>query len=503
MPINVNGYGRGQEILDIKERLEELENKAPSEGGTGSTVTSSSTNGNIKINGTETKVYDDTSIKNSISGKADINHTHTDLDSRITTLENAEPVASGGGDTVTHSGTNGSINVNGVDIAVYNDSDVRNLITAKADINHGHTINQVSGLVDSLAAKSDINHTHSSYETRLTNLENATPSSNTTVEQYDDTEIRSELALKADKTELHSHTNKSILDAFSLDLDGTTLLYNGKKVDSKNVNTYATSSTLPEAPDHGTLATVGADIYVYDKNADPQKVEKSPTMTANADPASGFTAYSNSENTGTESYKAFDNSTTTFFAPAGNTGSGMKYVGLSFGGNLLTIDTVDVLAYGADTAGYNPKNWSISILNESDVWVTVYSNTAETWTSGAYKTFTFTPVKAKDIRFNVTATHLSSYKPYFKDINVYGTTSGKWIRISAKDVSTQTIAAAGNVNIATTKTNPAVSVQIATANAGEYRNVKDSDLIDVLITSGNVKIVNNGSSSVTLRIIIS
>jgi hypothetical protein len=303
--------------------------------------------------------------------------------------------------------------------------------------------------------------------------------------------------------ELHTHSNKTVLDGLSTDGNGK-LLLNGTAVDTQGVKNYANSSLLPETAPHGTLVTANAsDIYVYDSTADPVKVEKSPTMTANADPASGFTAYSNSENTGTESYKAFDNSTTTFFAPAANTGSGMKYVGLTFGGNVLTIDSCDVLAYGADSAGYNAKNWSISILNESDVWVTVYSNTAETWTSGAYKTFSWTPVKAKDIRFNVTATHLSSYKPYFKDINVYGTTAGKWIKIGAKEVSTQTIAAAGNVSISTTKSNPVVSIQVATATAGEYRNVKDSDLIDVTMTSGSVKITNNGSASATLRVIIS
>lgn len=502
------------------------------EGGGSITVTEALQNGKITINGVEYEVYDDSEVQSDLSsiegrvgtletkpgyddselrtlinGKANTSHTHAKsditgldtLENRIATLEQSPSGA--GGDTVTHSGTNGSITVNGVDVAVYNDSEVKDLIATKADITHGHTMNQVSGLNDALAAKADVNHTHQDLSDRITTLENTPQSSGGTT--YDDTEIRSEIALKADKTELHTHSNKTLLDGFSLDADGKTLLLNGSKVDTKGVNTYASENALPEGQPHGTLATVGANIYVFDANADPVKVEKTPSnMTANND-GSGYVAYSNSENTGTESYKAFDNSTTTFFAPAANLGSGVKYVGLTLPAAVL-VDTFDFLPYGNDSAGYNPKNWKVEGLLEDGVtWTTLYSNTAETWTAGVVKTFTFTPVKIKDFRITTTATHLSSYKPYIKDVNVYGTIAGKWIKISAKEVYTQTIAAAGNASITSTKTNPTVNVQIATANAGEYRNIKDSDAIDVLITGSVVKVVNNGTASATLKIIIS
>jgi hypothetical protein len=52
-------------------------------GGGGSVVVDSAINGNIKVNGTEVKVYDDSSINTALNGKASSTHNHDGVYSSI------------------------------------------------------------------------------------------------------------------------------------------------------------------------------------------------------------------------------------------------------------------------------------------------------------------------------------------------------------------------------------------------------------------------------------
>lgn len=82
--------------------------------GSGSTtVTPSSINGNVRINGMETPVYNDAAIRALISG---------------------------GGSNVTASSINGNIKINGVETPIYNDAAIRTLIGGSAYIS-GKKIN--------------------------------------------------------------------------------------------------------------------------------------------------------------------------------------------------------------------------------------------------------------------------------------------------------------------------------------------------------------------------
>jgi hypothetical protein len=125
-------------------------------GGTTGDVGDSSINGNIILNGQEIKVYDDTSLKsliaakqptgdyatrtelsNGLSLKADITqlHSHTNkstldklTDDGVNLLFNGLALGNGGaGSTVSDSATNGNILVNGQELNVYNDNELRQI----------------------------------------------------------------------------------------------------------------------------------------------------------------------------------------------------------------------------------------------------------------------------------------------------------------------------------------------------------------------------------------
>jgi chitodextrinase len=124
----------------------------PNIGGGSSTIGNSTTNGNIVVNGIEIKVYDDTPLKTEVNDLKTTKHSHTnksELD-RLGVNENSKltidgvelvtgGVGSGEGSTVADSSTNGNILVNGSEIKVYDDTQIRQDINAKADINHEHT----------------------------------------------------------------------------------------------------------------------------------------------------------------------------------------------------------------------------------------------------------------------------------------------------------------------------------------------------------------------------
>lgn len=147
-------------------------------------------NGNIKVNGNEIVVYDDTQIKQSLDNKANISHTHKLSDITDIDLSNkingyvltydftsdkfvAKPVpgGNGGGSFVSDSTINGNIQIDGVETNVYDDTNLKN---SKANINHTHNIGDINNLQTSLDGKSNVGHTHNIGDvTNLqTNLDN-------------------------------------------------------------------------------------------------------------------------------------------------------------------------------------------------------------------------------------------------------------------------------------------------------------------------------------------
>lgn len=100
-------------------------------GGNGSTVGSSATNGNIKVNGAELQVYNDTTIKADITNLKAKEHSHSNVASldRIginelgkLTIDNVELPT--GGASVEASTTNGNIKVNGTEFTVFDASTI-------------------------------------------------------------------------------------------------------------------------------------------------------------------------------------------------------------------------------------------------------------------------------------------------------------------------------------------------------------------------------------------
>jgi hypothetical protein len=149
----------------------------PVVGAGTSDIGSSSINGNLIIDGIEIKVYDDALIRGDINNLKLSQHVHTNKDTldrlgvnlqNHLTIDGVEQSSIGGvgGSTVSDSSINGNILINGAEVKIYDDTILKNQIAAK----------QATG----------------DYATR--------------------TELSSGLLQKADTTQLHSHTNKTILD---------------------------------------------------------------------------------------------------------------------------------------------------------------------------------------------------------------------------------------------------------------------------------------------------
>jgi hypothetical protein len=132
-----------QELYLGTERGNELINKA-SNGSI--TVEDSSINGNIKINGQEVKIYDDTSVTLDVSGlQTELNKAFGQIKKLQDDLANL-PSGGGGGSTVGTSTINGNIKINGQEVKVYDDASLTESMKTKSNVGHTHTIADVTGL---------------------------------------------------------------------------------------------------------------------------------------------------------------------------------------------------------------------------------------------------------------------------------------------------------------------------------------------------------------------
>lgn len=130
-------------------------------GGSGSVVTHSTTNGNVVIDGNEVKVYDDNSVISNIGNLSNLTTTNkNNLVSAVNELQSAIP-------TVIDSVTNGNISVNGSEVAVYDDTTIKNNIGTLSNLSTTaknslvSAMNEVRGNVPtSLSGLSDVDVTN-------------------------------------------------------------------------------------------------------------------------------------------------------------------------------------------------------------------------------------------------------------------------------------------------------------------------------------------------------
>ena len=125
-------------------------------------------------------------------------------------------------------------------------------LSNKADKEHIHnqylTEHQdISGKVDKVNGKSLISDSEIA---RLSTLKN-----------YDDTDIKNTLNSKANKTELHSHTNKTVLDGIS---SAKVTEWNNKSTFSGNYNDLTNKPTIPTLNGYATEQYVNEEIKKID-----------------------------------------------------------------------------------------------------------------------------------------------------------------------------------------------------------------------------------------------
>jgi chitodextrinase len=334
------GTASGNIPFASKEELNELETRVDNLviSGGGTVVNDSASNGYIVVNGVEIQVYDDATLKNDL-------HTHSNLDelerlgineSNKLTVDGIELVSDGAGDSsISDSTTNGNILVNGSEVNVYDDSSI------------------VQSLND-----------------------------------------------KADKTELHSHSNKTTLDLLSD--DGTNLLFKGSTISGGGQATvlmFDTEQDLLDAYPNGTdmPAWVKADKSWYYWE-EPVADTTAPTVTVS--PSSGTYI-------GTQSVTLTSNESATIFYTTDGltpTESSSTY------NSAINISADATLKYFAkDSAGntstVQSATYTINIPDTTppaDVTNLVASNVAETSLTLSWTTSTSSDIASYDVYNGVT-----------------------------------------------------------------------------------------------------
>jgi chitodextrinase len=189
-------------------------------GGTTGDVGDSSINGNIIINGIEIKVYDDTQIKADINNLLNSQHTHTNKSALDRLGVNAQNKLTIDGVELVSGGIGGSS---------VSDSLTNGNILVNGNEVQVYDDTSVKNLINGKQASGD-------YATR--------------------TELSNGLSQKADTTQLHSHTNKSTLD--KLTDDGINLLFNGLALGNGGAG-----STVSDSTTNGNILVNGQELNVY------------------------------------------------------------------------------------------------------------------------------------------------------------------------------------------------------------------------------------------------
>lgn len=309
MVINAGGHTHSNKtVLDaLSDNAGTLEyNGQPIQGGGGSTVTDSATNGNITVDGeTEIQVYDDAQIKQEIAAKADASHTHADLHTHTnkTVLDQVqEPYT-----------TTEKTKLAGID--------------AGAQVNAVTSVNGLTGDVIVEAADGG---------TTINDL-----STTSTTQTWSANKINTELSGKASTShthsDLHTHANKTILDqitaAFTTELKTKLEALNGILV-------YATVEDLQTAYPNGTdqpvWITSDKSWYYWDE---PVADTTAPTLSI----TSGGTF------TGTKTISMSTNETATiYYTLDGSTPTTASTV---YTGSFSISDTTTLKAFAVDSAG--------------------------------------------------------------------------------------------------------------------------------------------------------
>jgi hypothetical protein len=145
-------------------------------GGGGNTEIISGVNGHILVNGLDVKVYDDSTVKTDIIDLKNSKHAHSNLSvlNQLTTdgtylLFNGSKIVGGLGSEIVQSETNGYVKVDGIDVKVFDTTDLQNEISNKQPLGDYATNIQLStGL--SQKAEKGVTDAH---ENRINSIENS------------------------------------------------------------------------------------------------------------------------------------------------------------------------------------------------------------------------------------------------------------------------------------------------------------------------------------------
>lgn len=336
-------------------------------------------------------------------------------------------IINGGGSVVKDSSTNGYIDVNGIQIQVYDDTELR---IGK------HTHANLDAL-DRLGVNANNKLTLDGIELNTGGTGSSTISDSTTngnilvngseVKVYDDTSINNTLNNKADKTDLHSHTNRSTIDKLSD--DGTNLLFNGTPIQGGDGGTIPSNVIYFEDWVGGETVTIDTGGVTPPDTTAPNNVTNLITSNITATSLTlSWTASSSSDVAGYDIYRGstlLTSVTSTSYSVTGLTEKteytltvkAKDTTGNVASGTSVTVTTADITApnnvTNLSTSNVTATSLTLSWTASTSTDVTgyeVYNGTAllGTVTGTTYNVsgltastaYTFV-VKAKDLANNV------------------------------------------------------------------------------------------------------
>jgi hypothetical protein len=319
----------------------------------GSTVSDSTTNGNIVVDGQEIKVYDDSSIIQELGQKANV----TDIpvfgnketldkigeDENGDLIFNGSPISgAGSGSVVEKSQTNGNILVDGEEIKVYDDSSIIQELGQKAD------------------------------KTEIPDVSNLATKDELATATYDDTEI---------KSELEDHENRiNILEQKPI---------GGGLPSFQTLNDF----TLTKKGEAGINLKDNL-IYIrqYDAGESP-KVRLIPNLTSNSQ--DGYLVEESGPPTNYPPYNLFNDAINQTYKYGTQTTGATVTLTLP---SLVEIDQIDVQADSTGYYDYTVKDFNFYVDNNG-VWEKVLTVTNQTgWKASEIRSFAFPPQKTNKVK---------------------------------------------------------------------------------------------------------
>lgn len=250
-------------------------------------VSQSTTNGNIVFNGNEVKVYDDTNVNNQITGIKDSDvYKRVGIDSNNKlTVDGVEVVGSSSGDTILQSQINGNIKVNGVELKVYNDSSIQTNLTTLNSEAHTHTNKTVLDQISSNGNNLLFNGTQVNTQVQASVTNGHITVNGADIKVYDDTSLTQALAGKVDTT--HQYSLSDLLDVDTLNkINGYALIYDSTtgKFTSQPLpsSSGGSGSTVAHSSINGNILIDGNETNVYDDTTIKSEIGTLPNLQTTA-----------------------------------------------------------------------------------------------------------------------------------------------------------------------------------------------------------------------------